>query len=144
VFAYTGARLASGVIDFAGVGPAYPVEEIITMPIHEPQVSAGKVKGIFEIGDPNFGNLWTNIPLETFQQAGFKYGDQVKCTVTHAGKVAYQETIPFSQSFGFVGKGEVSIYNNELMRVSVCVNQGSFSETYHLSYGPDWVVEFEK
>jgi S-adenosylmethionine hydrolase len=144
VFGYTAARLASGVIDFEGVGPAYPVDEIVTMPILEPQVSEGKVKGIFEIGDPNFGNLWTNIPLQTFQQAGFKYGDRVKCTVTHAGEVAYQETIPFNQSFGYVSKGEVSIYNNELMRVSVCVNQGSFSEIYNLSYGPDWMVQFEK
>ena len=35
VFAYCGARLASGIIDFEGVGLAYPVEEIITHPLYE-------------------------------------------------------------------------------------------------------------
>ena len=29
VYAYTGARLASGVIDFEGVGPAFPVQDIV-------------------------------------------------------------------------------------------------------------------
>jgi S-adenosylmethionine hydrolase len=32
------------------------------------------------------------------------------------------------------------IYNNELMRVAVAVNQGSFAEDYNLGYGPDWLV----
>ena len=30
VFAYTAARLASGIINFEGVGPEYPVNEIVT------------------------------------------------------------------------------------------------------------------
>ncbi|MBI9050287.1 MAG: SAM-dependent chlorinase/fluorinase [Anaerolineaceae bacterium] len=144
VFAYCAARLASGIIDFQGVGPAYPLDEIITYPLLEPVLKDGKVRGIFEIGDPNFGNLWTNIPLETFKQAGFKYGDKLNLTVTHAGKIVYQQRVPFNESFGYVSKGEVTIYNNELMRVSLSVNQGSFCDTFNLSYGPDWVVEFEK
>lgn len=144
VFGYTAARLASGVIDYAGVGPAYPVEEIVTFPILEPVLEGGRVRGIFEIGDPNFGNLWTNIPLSLFEKAGFAYGDTLRLSVRHAGQVAFERSVTFQRSFGFTAKGDVVIYNNELMKVSVAVNQGSFAQLYDLSYGPDWEVEFEK
>ena len=77
LFSYCAARLASGIITYAQVGPAYPVDEIITLPMLEPSLAGGKVNGIFEINDPNFGNLWTNIPLELFTQAGFSFGEHV-------------------------------------------------------------------
>ncbi|NMC54157.1 MAG: SAM-dependent chlorinase/fluorinase [Chloroflexi bacterium] len=144
LFGYCAARLASGIITYEGVGPAYPVDEIVTLPIVEPSLQDGKVRGIFEIGDPNFGNLWTNIPLNLFTQAGFAYGDTLRLTVRREGGVEYQADVPFQPSFGYAPKGEVVIYNNELMRVSVAVNQGSFSERTHLGYGPEWQVEFEK
>jgi S-adenosylmethionine hydrolase len=141
LFSYTAARLASGIIDHPGVGPKYPVKEIVQLPIHKPEFRKGLVRGIFEIGDPNFGNLWTNIPLADFQSAGFRYGDKVKFSVTHAGTIVYKEVLPFHQTFGEIKPGEPLLYNNELNRVSVAINQGSFMEKYHLGYGPDWLVE---
>ena len=36
VYAYTGARLASGVIDFTGVGPELSVDSLVSLPIVEP------------------------------------------------------------------------------------------------------------
>jgi S-adenosylmethionine hydrolase len=50
----------------------------------------------------------------------------------------------FHQSFGFAEKGDVMIYNNELMRISIAVNQGSFIEDYDIGYGPDWTVTISK
>lgn len=144
VFGYTAARLASGVIDFAGVGPAYPVEEIVAFPILEPALVGEKVRGIFEIGDPNFGNLWTNIPFALFEQAGFAYGDELKLVVRNEGRVAFSQRVPFQPSFGYAARGDVVIYNNELMKISVAINQGSFAQHFNLGYGPDWEVEFEK
>jgi len=144
LFGYCAARLASGIITYEGVGPAYPLEEIVTLPIMQPSLRDGKVLGIFEIGDPNFGNLWTNIPLSLFSEAGFTFGDTLRLTVRREGSVEYQQEIPFQPSFGYAPKGEVVIYNNELMRVALAVNQGSFSKRTNLSYGPEWQVEFEK
>lgn len=142
LFGYTAARLASGIIDFEGVGPEYPVDEIVEHEILEPVVAPKHVKGIFEINDPNFGNLWTNIPLEKFKEAGFEYGDMVHVKITNEGKVAFEDTVLFHQSFGFAKKGDPMIYNNELMKVAMAVSQGSFCEKYQLSYGPEWEVEF--
>lgn len=144
LFGYTAARLASGIIDFEGVGPEYPLDEIVCHPLLEPSVKPGCVSGIFEINDPNFGNLWTNIPLESFQEAGFAYGDYVKTEIKHEGKVVFNDTVLFHQSFGFAKKGEPMIYNNELMKVAMAVSQGSFCKNYHLDFGPEWTVEFSK
>ena len=144
LFSYCAAKLASGKITFEQVGPSYPVEEIIMHPIQEPVFGDGEVSAIFEINDPHFGNLWTNIPTLAFLKAGFVYGDHPLLTIQHKGKTVFSERVLFHQSFGFAQKGDVMIYNNELMRVSVAVNQGSFAEDYHLGYGPDWRVRITK
>lgn len=144
LFGYCAARLASGIIDFEGVGPKYSVDEIVCHEILEASVEGNKVCGIFEVNDPNFGNLWTNIPLSMFKEAGFEYGDYLNVTVKHEGKVVYSDKVLFHQSFGYAKKGDVMIYNNELMKVSMAVSQGSLCNMHNLSFGSDWVVEFEK
>ena len=138
LFGYCAARLASGIIDFEGVGPKYSLDEIVTHEILEPSIEGNKVSGIFEINDPNFGNLWTNIPLAMFKEAGFEYGDYLNVTVKHEGEVVYSDKVLFHQSFGYAKKGDVMIYNNELMKVSMAVSQGSLCNEHNLSFGPNW------
>ena len=113
-------------------------------PILEPEAEQGKVRGIFEIDDPNFGNLWTNIPYREFEQAGFQYGDRVDMTVCRDGIEVLKETVPFEKSFGYVEKGSTLIYTNELMRIALAVSQGSFCEKYQMGFGPEWTVEFSR
>lgn len=144
LFAYCAARLASGIISFEEVGLSYSVDEIIEHPILEPIISKNKVIGIFEIEDPNFGNLWTNIETKSFLEAGFEYGDYIYVSINHKGEEVYANKVLFEKSFGFAKKGDVMIYNNELMKISMAMNQGSFFETYNLSYGSDWEVKFTK
>lgn len=144
LFSYCAARLASGIITYEQVGPSYPVEEILEFILEKPTFEGGSVKGIFEIGDPNFGNLWTNIPTALFQQAGFHYGDRLHAVVRHEGKVVFDQVLPFEKTFGVTRKGDVLIYNNELNRVSMAVNQGSLAEKHGFGYGSDWIVEFSR
>ncbi|MGL4483723.1 MAG: SAM hydrolase/SAM-dependent halogenase family protein [Anaerovoracaceae bacterium] len=145
LFGYCGARLASGIISYQQVGPSYPVEEIITMNISEPEFDKenGIVKGIFEINDPNFGNMWTNIPIKKFQEFGFKYGDKIRVKISAIdNKVLFDEDVEFYQSFGFVAKGEPIIYNNEIMKLGLALSQENFAEKYGIGFGPDWKIKF--
>ena len=144
VFAYCGARLASGIITFEEVGPSYPVEEIIEHEMLKPNISEDYVSGIIEIPDPNFGNSWTNIKTKDFKKAGFEYGDIISVMIKNAGEVIFDKDILFHKSFGFATKGQPMIYNNELMNIAFAVNQGSFFEIYGIGYGKDWTVEFRK
>ncbi len=144
LFGYTAARLASGIIGFEGVGPAYPVEEIVCHPIPEPTVGPGHARGIFEIDDPNFGNLWTNIPLEAFNAVGIAYGDMVHTRVFHGEELIFEQDVLFHRSFGFAEKGAPMLYNNELMKLGMAVTQGSLERQYGMGFGSDWIVDLSK
>jgi hypothetical protein len=50
----------------------------------------------------------------------------------------------FEKSFGYAKPGEAMLYNNELMRVSIAVNQGSFVEQFGIGYGPEWEIDIIK
>lgn len=144
LFGYCAARLGSGIIDFEGVGPEYPVEEIVMHDILEAKIEKGRATGIFEIDDPNFGNMWTNIPMKQFKDAGFEYGDMVNVKVFNEGKCVFDKKVLFHQSFGYATKGEPMIYTNELVNLGMAVSQGNMEKEYNLGYGPNWTVEFTK
>ncbi|MEA4875695.1 SAM hydrolase/SAM-dependent halogenase family protein [Anaerorhabdus sp.] len=144
LFGYCAARLASGIITYEQVGATYPLDEIVTHPILEPTLSTNKIEGIFEINDPNFGNLWTNIPLSMMSEAGFNYGDMINVEIKHNGETKFNQPVLFHKSFGMAKKGEPIIYNNELMKVSMAVSMGNFVEEYHCDFGSDWTVTFTK
>ena len=77
LFAYCGARLASGIIDFEGVGEEYPVSEIVRLKADSYHQEDGLVSGYFFDWMQSFGNMETNIPIEAGEKAGFKTGDTV-------------------------------------------------------------------
>lgn len=144
LFGYCAARFASGIITYEQVGPAYITDEIVELPILEPKAYGSKISGIFEISDPNFGNLWTNIPLSMFTGAGFNYGDYLDVSVRHDGQEVLRDRVLFHKSFGYAKKGELIIYNNELMKVAMAVSQGNLCREYNIGFGPEWAIEFEK
>ena len=126
LFGYCAARLASGMITYEQVGKEYPVDEIVCHEILEPKQIEKGMEGIFEINDPNFGNLWTNIYLKDFKKAGFEYGDYVNVTIYHKENVVFQDKVLFHKSFGMAKPGQPIIYNNELMKVALAVSVGNF------------------
>ncbi|MBQ4253998.1 MAG: SAM-dependent chlorinase/fluorinase, partial [Erysipelotrichaceae bacterium] len=71
VFAYTGARLASGHITFEEIGPGIPVSDIIRLELFGCRQIEGGVMGQIDILDVRFGSLWTSIPYEEFIGCGF-------------------------------------------------------------------------
>lgn len=144
LFGYCAAKLASGLIRYEEVGPSYPVDEIVCHTLVEPIRSLHHVEGIFEISDPNFGNLWTNIPLQMMLDAGFAYGDYLNVEIHHDNEVKFNQSVLFHKSFGMAEKGQPIIYNNELMKVSLAVTMGSFIEQYQCNFGPEWTVLFTK
>ncbi|MBQ9620415.1 MAG: SAM-dependent chlorinase/fluorinase [Atopobiaceae bacterium] len=148
LFGYCAARLASGIITYEQVGPAYPIDEIVCLPMPEPTIEDGALTGIVDIIDPNFGNAWTNIGLATFERAGFSFGDTIHVRIFHRSgeknDEVFSSDVRFCQSFGFVEAGEPVIYVNELMNVSVAISQGSFIKRHGVGFGPAWTVAFER
>lgn len=140
VFAYTGARLASGIIDFEGVGPEMKPEDLVRLPIIEPRLEGGAVCGTIDVLDVRFGSLWTNIPRTLFLQTGVHYGDRVSITIENDTRCVYRNIILFAKSFADVYMGEALAYVNSLDCMAVAINQGSFARAYNIGTGNSWRI----
>ena len=143
VYAYTGARLASGIIDFEGVGPKLDVKGLNILPIVEPYLDGKAVHGTIDILDVRFGSLWTNIPRELFLKTGIQYGDRVSITIENETRTVYRNIILFARSFADVYVGEALAYVNSLDCVAVAINQGSFARAYNIGTGNSWSICIE-
>ena len=143
VYAYTGARLASGIIDFAEVGPLRDTDSLVRLPIIEPRLDGHAVCGTIDVLDVRFGSLWTNIPRTLFLQTGIQYGDRVSITIENDTRCVYRNIILFARSFADVYVGEALAYVNSLDCVAVAINQGSFARAYNIGTGNSWRIRIE-
>lgn len=143
VFAYTAARLASGVIDFEGVGKAYPVEEIVRHTIVEPKVNGNVITGMIDAIDYHFGLVSSNIPMEVMKECGAEYGDVFQVTIRNREQTVYQGKVPYVTSFGAVEIGEPLLMNSETKTIEIAVNSKNMTESYHIECGPDWTITLE-
>ena len=143
VYAYTGARLAAGVISFEEVGRELP-PEIMSIPYQKPRFEENRVLGNIEILDPQYGNIWTNIDRATFRNLELKPGGQVTIKITNGDAVVLEQTLPYFPTFGSVEVGKPLMYLNSLNKVALAINQGNYSETYNIQSGASWNIRIEK
>lgn len=144
VYAFTGARLAAGVISFEEVGPELSLDNVIKLRIPEATYSNGIIHGNIDILDSRFGNLWTNINRELFKQAGIEYGDAVEVTIVHNTTKVYKNLITFDRSFADRRLGEPLLFVNSIDNLGIAINQGSFADAYHIRSGVNWTIIIEK
>lgn len=144
VYAYTGARLAAGVIDYEGVGPELNVDDIIEVTIDEAVVTNGQIEGTVEVLDIRFGHLWTNINKDMIEKAGFELDDELEVLVTYKGEKRYRSIVPYVRSFGSVNMLEPLIYVNSMLMAAVALHQGNFASTYNIGVGPEWKIIFRR
>lgn len=144
LFAYCGAKLASGKITFEEVGPAYDVSEIVIIETPDAYVCDGVIHGFNKTCNANFGINVSNIPVALLEQINVKMGDMVHLTVSHNGKVHFNEDVLYHRSFGYVAPGEPICYNAEGMLIGFALNLENFMERYNTQPGPDWLVTIKK
>lgn len=144
LFAYCAAKLASGIIDFEGVGEEYPVSEIIMNEDLKSEVSDGKVVGYVISMMKEFGNLETSISIEDAEKAGLKTGETVHILIKHGEEIVVDNTIPYCASFGWVDLGEEVLYNSSDGVLGIGINQGSYIGKYNIEIGTDWTVSISK
>ena len=143
VYAYTGARLASGVIDFEGVGPVLDTASLVQLPIVEPYTDGSAVCGTIDVLDVRFGSLWTNIPRQMLLEQNIRYGDHLSVTIENDTRTVYRNIITFAKSFADVYVGEALTYINSLDCLAVAINQGSFARAYNIGTGNSWRIRIE-
>lgn len=144
VYAFTGAKLAGGVIRFEDVGPAVDPDTIIELPIVCPTGDADEVTGTVDVLDIRFGSLWTNIPREMFKALGIAAGERAEITLTNDTRTIYRNTMVYAHSFADVYVGEPLLYINSLDCVALAINQGSFAKAYNIGTGNSWHITIRR
>jgi hypothetical protein len=143
VYAYTGAKLASG-LAFEDIGMPLEVAAITDLDMGTVTKTETSIKGSIDILDVRFGSLWTNISREEFISIGFEHGDWVEVVIRNGSTLVYNNRIVYGKSFGDVYVSEQIIYVNSLYRMAIAINQGNFAKAYSIGTGIHWTIEFKK
>jgi len=143
VYAYTGARLASGKISFEQVGPLLE-PKVVSLPYERAAGDGPALKGTIPMIDFHYGNVWTNIPDTLLNGLKPAFGDRFLVVIFHDGKEAYRGVMPYARTFGDVPEGAPLLYLNSLLNVAFALNQGNFAEKHHLASGGNWTVRIER
>ena len=144
VYVYTAARLAAGIIDFAGVGPQIDVDSIVELKTVEPVFEHNAVSGAVDVLDIRFGSLWTNIPRTLFKQLNVEFGGRVEVCIEHDHRIVYKNILTYAKSFADVSVGESLLYTNSLDHMAVAINQGSFAKAYNVGSGTSWKITIRR
>lgn len=140
VYAYTGARLAGGVIEFEQVGKSLG-DSVVKIPYEKPVLQNDTIMGGIPVLDIQYGNIWTNINDSIFKQLTLSPVKKVKVMLSRGKFKYFEREVPVVNTFGEVGEGEVLGYLNSLMNFSLAINMGSFADSFHIGSGPRWRVE---
>lgn len=143
VYAYTGARLAAGIITLNKVGPRL-ASSVVTIDFQKPVFENRTIKGNIPILDIQYGNVWTNIDASTFKKLDLQFGDTLHVEIRQADQKIYEADMPYETTFSAVEKGKPLCYLNSLLNVSFALNQGNFSEVNKVFSGPDWNALIKK
>jgi S-adenosylmethionine hydrolase len=143
VYAFTGARLAAGVISYEQVGKALPAEPVM-ISYQKAVLSGNVIKGNIPVLDIQYGNVWTNIGTDLFNQWKLKPGNKLQVIIYNKSQKVYEGIMPYVETFGAVAKGKPLAYFNSLLQLSFALNMQNFAKVYHVNSGSDWSVQIKK
>lgn len=144
VYAYTGARLASGKMPFETIGKLFPADSLLQIAYLHPGTNKDTLYGMIPVLDIQFGNVWTNIPSSLLKKIGFETGDSLKIAIYNKETLISQGTYLFANTFGEVPKGQALLYLNSLLNLSIALNEGNFALKYGIQSGPAWRISITK
>ena len=144
VYAYTAARLASGIISFEDVGAELDPASAVKLDLIPATVENGEVSGNIDILDARYGSLWSNIPKNLIEKAGIGYGDMVDVKISYKGCIVFGCPLRFCRNFTEVSMGEPLVYINSLLNVGIALNQGNFADVRHIRTGEGWKLKIKK
>jgi S-adenosylmethionine hydrolase len=139
VYAYTGARLAAGVISFEQVGRELPAT-VVTIPYQKAVYQGDSIMGNIPILDIQYGNIWTNINDSIFKVLHVEPKEKVEVNINRNGVPVFNQDIEFVHTFGDVPEGKTLAYMNSLMNFSLAINMGNMADSFHINSGPEWNI----
>jgi S-adenosylmethionine hydrolase len=143
VYAYTGARLAAGVISFEQVGRELPAA-VVTIPYQKAVFQGDSILGNIPILDIQYGNVWTNINDSIFKMLHVEPKVKVEVKINKNGSLVFDRDIEFVHTFGEVPEGKPLAYMNSLLNFSLAINMGNFADSFRINSGAEWNIVVKK
>ena len=143
VYAYTGARLAAGIVSFEQIGQVLATQ-LVRLHYQKPTIDANKITGTIDILDIQYGNIWTNIDKKAIDDLKLSYGDRINVKIYNKGELVYDAGITFGKTFADVPEGKPVGYLNSLLNFSVGINRGNFAQRFNVGSGPDWKIAISR
>jgi len=143
VYAYTGARLAAGVISFEQVGRELP-PAVVTIPYQKAVYQGDSILGNIPILDIQYGNVWTNINDSIFKMLHVEPKGKVEVKINKNGSPVFHQDIEFVHTFGEVPEGKPLAYMNSLLNFSLAINMGNFADSFRINSGAEWNIVVKK
>lgn len=140
IYAYNGARIASGIISFPKIGNIH--RQPVRLTEAQPGVEGKKITGrIIRIEQP-YGNLVTNISENFLTKHGIALSTEelASITIIHQDRIVFQDNLPILKSFGYARKHEALIYLDSVQKLGLALNQGNFAEQFGVKAGDDWKI----
>lgn len=144
LYAYVGARIASGQLQVEDVGEACDPKDVSTLDLPGSVRDGDTLSGAIEIFDERYGSIWSSVLYEDFEPLNPILGDRYRVVIHHQGKVHFDQAVVFGKSFAAVGLHEPILYVSSLNRLALGLNQGSFKETFQVDCGLDWSFVLHK
>lgn len=144
IYAYTGARLAAGIISFEQVGPEVTTDSVVELPVIPAEMEQDIITGTIDVLDVRFGSLWTNIPREMFLKLNIGHGQHAEVSIANGTRTLYKNIVVYAKSFADVSVGEALLYVNSLDHMALAINQGSFARAYNIGTGITWKLTIRK
>jgi hypothetical protein len=143
LFAYVGARLASGKLEFRDCGVRL-TNEVIRLPYQRARREGNRLVGSIPVLDVQYGNVWSNLPKRLFQELKPVVGESFQVRIGQGGRVVWEGRVPFGETFGAVPTGQPVLFINSLLEVAIALNQGNFAAANHVGSGADWSFEVSR
>lgn len=143
LFAYCGAKLASGKISFEEVGPAYPVDQVVECKEYQvqPVLENNRAEGFIMTGLWRFGGVQFNIKNKDWDKTHFKEGQEVRIQIANKGKLVFDQAVSYAKTFSQVPQGDPVLYKGSSGFLSLDCNQDHFMNRFHVRTGLDWTVQ---
>ena len=135
LYVYVGALLAAGEVRFENLG-----EQTAALLLRRdlPTVGDGEATGGIPVLDPQFGNVWTDIPAA---QAQFTIGQRYDVAIAAPdGERRFAGRVPLCKTFAEVEAGEPLLYVNSIGNLAIALNQGDFAARHGISSGLGWRI----
>nr|HMN70139.1 SAM-dependent chlorinase/fluorinase [Bdellovibrionales bacterium] len=122
---------------FESIGQELPA--LTRLEYQRADYAAGEMQGVIPVLDPNYGNVWSNIP-KAMVTKHFNNRQKFHVTIFDGQKQVYAASLPLVDTFSGVMKGKPLLYFNSLLNLSLALNQGDFARKFKIGSGPNWRV----